>query len=300
MEGRPKLPMNTHQQEAYIRSTTVRPFCLPTLSPQEQSRLTFQHHALRAALSGNFLAPCLPTAILDVACGSGAWTAEMGKLFPCAEIVGLDLRLPICPQSSGFQFTEGRIPSVLPFNDARFDYVHQRCLSTVIPTGHWQSVVNELVRVTSPGGWIELMEYGSSYTNAGPATQQFCLWWQEVKALQNIDLKTTEHLGLLLQNAGLAHVEQKTLPIPLWGGRAGEVMSTNLIGMMRHAKASIIALGIGPLTFDQVVGALLKEWQECKTSYHFCAVYGQRGSYSPLLSPALVPSTRDSRLEKCM
>jgi ubiquinone/menaquinone biosynthesis C-methylase UbiE len=290
--------MNTRQQESHTGRTPVQPFCLPTLSPQEQSRLTFQHHALRAALSGNFLAPCLPTAILDVACGSGAWTAEMGKLFPKASITGLDLRLPICPQSSGFQFTEGCIPSALPFNDARFDYVHQRCLSTVLPTEHWQSVVNELVRVTAPLGWVELMEYSSSYTNLGPATQQFCCWWQEVLVKQGIDLKATEHLGLLLQKAGLTHIEQKMVLIPLWSGRAGEVMSTNLIGMIRHAKTSIIALGIDPVTFDQVVGALLKEWRECKTSYHFCAVYGQRERSSPLLGPAFVPSARDVRLEK--
>jgi len=210
----------------------------------------------------------------------------------------LDLRLPICPQSSGFQFTQGCIPSALPFNDARFDYVHQRCLGTVLPTGHWQSVVNELVRVTCPGGWVELMEYGSSYTNPGPATQQFGLWWQEVLAKQDIDLKATEHLGLLLQNAGLTHVEQKTILIPLSGGRAGEVMSMNLIGMMRHVKTSILALGVDPVTFDRVVGALLKEWQEYKTTYHFCAVYGQRESSSPPFRPAFVPSARDSRTEK--
>jgi ubiquinone/menaquinone biosynthesis C-methylase UbiE len=293
--------MATYQRETQARETPVRPFRLPTLTLQEQSRLTFQHHALRTALEGNFLAPYAhPAAILDVACGSGAWTAEMGKLFPHAEITGLDLSLPSCPQSSGFQFTKGGIPSALPFNDARFDYVHQRCLGTVLPTGHWQSVVNELVRVTAPLGWVELMEYGSSYTNAGPATQQFCLWWQELLAKQDIDLKSMEHLGLLLQSTGLTHVEQKTIPIPLWSGRAGEVMSTNLIGMMRNAKASIIAQGHDPLTFDRVVGALLKEWREHKTTYHFSAVYGQRRSSSPQLSPALVPSPRDSRLEKCM
>src|SRR5215472_11958358 len=191
--------MNTHQQNVSGK-TSFQPFYLPKRTLQEQSRLTFQHHALRTALGGNFLAPCAhPAAILDVVCGTGAWTADMGKLFPEAEIMGMDIVSPSCPQSPHFQFIEGHTPLALPFNDARFDYVHQRCLSVVLPAVHWQGIVNELVRVTQPGGWVELMEYGSSYINAGPATEQFCLWWQAVLTKQGIDLKVMERLGQLLE-----------------------------------------------------------------------------------------------------
>jgi hypothetical protein len=42
-------------------------------------------------------------------------------------------------------------------------------MSTVLPTVHWPMVINELVRVTRPSGWIELMEYGS-YVSGGPTT----------------------------------------------------------------------------------------------------------------------------------
>ena len=278
--------MNTHQQTSYAGNTPAKPFYLPTRTLQEQSRLTFQHHALKAALEGNFLAPCAhPMAILDVVCGNGVWTAEMGKLFPKAEIIGLDLRIPTCPQSPRFQFIEGHTPSSLPFNDARFDYVHQRCLSTVIPTMHWQGIINELARVTQPGGWVELMEYGS-YVSVGPATQQFCLWWQGVLAKRGIDLKAVEHLGQLLQNAGLTRVEQKTLPISLYGGRAGDAMTTNLISMIRNAQTSIVALGVDQKAFDKVVGALPKEWQAHKTTYRFHVAYGQRESHRTLFDAA--------------
>jgi ubiquinone/menaquinone biosynthesis C-methylase UbiE len=278
--------MNTQKPELLV-STPFQPFYLPKRTLQEQNRLTFQHRALKAALSGNFLAPYAhPMAILDVACGNGMWTADMGKLFPNAEIVGLDIDKPTCPQSSHFQFIEGYTPSSLPFNDANFDYVHQRCLGTVLPTVHWPMVVNELVRVTQSGGWVELMEYGSSYVNAGPKTVQFCLWWQEVLASQGIDLKAMNHLAQLLQNAGLTHIEQKTLSISLCGGRVGNVMSTNLISMVQNAKTSIIAQGIDQKAIDEVVSALPKEWQECKTSYQFHTAYGQRESHKTLLSAA--------------
>jgi ubiquinone/menaquinone biosynthesis C-methylase UbiE len=276
--------MNTHQQNS-LGNATLHPFYLPKRTPQEQNRLTFQHHALKAALSGNFLAPYAhPMAILDVVCGNGMWTAEMGKLFPKAEITGLDIAKPSCPQSSHFQFIEGRTPLSLPFNDANFDYVHQRCLGTVLPTVHWPMVINELVRVTQPGGWVELMEYGAAYVNAGPKTMQFCLWWQAVLARRGIDLKAMDSLKPLLEHAGLTHVEQKTLSVSLCGGRVGDVMRTNLISMIQNAKTSIIALGIEQKVFDEVVGALPKEWQECKTSYQFHAVFGQREIHGTLFS----------------
>jgi ubiquinone/menaquinone biosynthesis C-methylase UbiE len=278
--------MNT-QKQGSPGGTAFQPFYLPKRTLQEQNRLTFQHHALKAALSGNFLAPYAhPTAILDVVCGNGIWTAEMGKLFPDAEISGLDIARPSYPQASSFQFIEGRTPSVLPFKDTSFDYVHQRCLGTVLPTVHWPVVINELVRVTQPGGWVELMEYGSSYTNAGPKTVQFCLWWQAVLAKRGIDLKAMEHLGQMLERAGLTHVEQKEVPIPLSGGRAEDAMRANLLAMIQCARTGILALGVDHMAFDKVVGALLKEWQEYKTSYRFHVAYGQRESHKNLFSQA--------------
>ena len=48
------------------------------------------------------------------------------------------------------------------------------------------------------------MEYGL-YTNAGPKTVQFSLWWQQVLAERDVNLKVTGYLGGLLQNAGLEH-----------------------------------------------------------------------------------------------
>jgi ubiquinone/menaquinone biosynthesis C-methylase UbiE len=274
-----RIPMNTQKPELYAGSTPVKPFYLPKRTLQEQSRLTFQHHALRTVMAGNFLAPVPhPTAILDVVCGSGAWTAEMAKLFPEAEVVGLDVVKPICPQPSHVQFIEGRSPLALPFNDERFEYVHQRCLSPIIPTEHWQHMVNGLVRVTKPLGWIELMEYGS-YTNAGPATQQFCLCWKEAKKKQGIDLLATEHLEELLRNAGLIQVQQKTFPIPLYGeGRATGAMVTNLLAMIRSAEESILTLGMDHSAFGHVVNALQNEWLEHKTTYQFYVAYGQRPS----------------------
>ena len=44
--------------------------------------------------------------------------------------------------------------------DASFDYVHQRHVAADVPADAWPKLVGEAVRVTKPGGWIELVEGG--------------------------------------------------------------------------------------------------------------------------------------------
>lgn len=46
----------------------------------------------------------------------------------------------------------------LPFEDGTFDYCFQRLHCAVWREAEWPKVINELVRVTKPGGWIELGE----------------------------------------------------------------------------------------------------------------------------------------------
>jgi len=42
-----------------------------------------------------------------------------------------------------------------------------------IPSVKWYRVLQELPSVTRSGGWIEVVESGMMYPNAGPATKQF-------------------------------------------------------------------------------------------------------------------------------
>lgn len=114
------------------RNTPVKPFALATLTPQERSRFTFQHYALRLESEVLFLTSYSPTAISDVACDSEVWTADRGKLFPSASITGLDWRMPTSPQSSGFQFIEGCTPYNSAFSRCQ---IRLRALAPLFPQG---------------------------------------------------------------------------------------------------------------------------------------------------------------------
>lgn len=145
------------------RHLTGVPYALPK-DLSEIKRLDFQHYIYRQILHGNFLVPLTnPRAILDVGCGTGIWGKEMAQQFPTTQAYGLDLEnlkesgtLP-----PNYQFAQGNLLEELPFAHNTFDFVHQRLiLASAIPLARWSDVLKELLRVTRPGGWLELPEMG--------------------------------------------------------------------------------------------------------------------------------------------
>ncbi len=101
----------------------------------EINRLDFQHYLLRYMLRGNYAAPLQRvTSILDVGCGTGRWAMEMARLFPEANVIGLDLVAP--PQDDAgsaqalgelrpenYVFMQGNVLDGLPWEDARQDHI---------------------------------------------------------------------------------------------------------------------------------------------------------------------------------
>jgi ubiquinone/menaquinone biosynthesis C-methylase UbiE len=155
------------------------PYMMPT-DLEEMNRLDFQHNMLRYALHGNYAAPIShPKSILDVGTGTGRWAREMAQTFPQANLF------------------EG-----LPFAYGSFDFVHIRLLIMAIPHEQWPQVIDELVRVTRPGGWVESIET-TILQQAGPAMSQIIRWSTTVLAGRGVNLLDGENVGALLQAAGL-------------------------------------------------------------------------------------------------
>jgi SAM-dependent methyltransferase len=56
----------------------------------------------------------------------------------------------------------------LPFPDNHFDFVKQHLVTTSFTITSWKKVMTELVRVTKPGGFIQLLEIDYNTFNLGP------------------------------------------------------------------------------------------------------------------------------------
>ncbi|KAJ1549555.1 hypothetical protein HK405_011091 [Cladochytrium tenue] len=133
----------------------------------EKVRLHLQHVVLRTTFGGNFHTPqrdlfaddTVSAKILDVGCGTGSWCIDMAKQFPHADVTGIDLvSYERTEVPDNLTFEMGNVLEGLKYPDNTFDFVHQRLLIFALPKDSIPSVFKELVRVTKPGGYIQVNE----------------------------------------------------------------------------------------------------------------------------------------------
>ncbi|HEU5348432.1 MAG TPA: class I SAM-dependent methyltransferase [Ktedonobacterales bacterium] len=261
----------------------------------EHNRLDFQHYLLRSALRGLWAAPIgQPRAILDAGTGTGRWAMEMAQNFPQANVVGVDIVVPrsdvetasLNPQASqpsstrpeNYSFVIGNVLEGLPFTDGTFDYTHQRLLVVGIPADRWQSVVNELVRVTRPGGWVELVE-GDLQIGGGPAFNQLLTWITEISAQRGIDIRAVRGIGKFLENAGLQQIAFRELRLPMGkhGGRVGLMLETDYFTGVANLRDLLVAKGFTTAPqFDQTLAAARAEVARGRVQWPVYIAFGQR------------------------
>lgn len=250
----------------------------------EQDRLNFQHYALRHLLKGNYLSPLEENEvhdILDVGSGSGIWVQEMSQEFPRAKAIGIDIELPLSkqPMPKNSLFLQGNILNGLPFQDEAFDFVHERLLAAAIPAASWQPVVDELARVTRPGGFIEMIEVADVFVNGGPNSTRLMDWWHQAGARTGFDAAPIKNLATLLAQAGLINITHTTLPVPMgkWAGRIGEMMSKDLHLVFNNLRSACAKLSIvSEKEYERTWQALPQEWERLQTSFVFFLAYGQK------------------------
>ncbi|RIB23339.1 S-adenosyl-L-methionine-dependent methyltransferase [Gigaspora rosea] len=183
----------------------------------ETDRLHFRHFLTRYIWQSNFSAPINhllddpETKILDVGCGAGSWSFDMATTYPSVNIIGIDIseQPPAQIKPNNFNFVKANVLEGIPFENNTFDYVFQRNLMGAFSEQNWIDVINELVRILKPGGFIELMEHSMLY-NMGPATKRLCDAQMGGMHLRGTDPFISQKLVKFLQNQGqLENIEQE-------------------------------------------------------------------------------------------
>lgn len=265
------------------------PYALPS-DLGEMNRLDFQHFVLRQAFKGNFAAPISnPASILDVGSGTGRWAKEMAALFPAASVTGLDIKEPVAgeqsassaatdPRPANYRFVPGNILEGLPFPDASFDFVHQRLLFFAIPSDRWQFVLNELIRVTRPGGWVEVVEGHYGYEPMGPAAQLIADVMLSTMQKRGIDPRNSARLDQYLLTAGFQPVQTRTVKLPVgdWGGRLGQLAATDVLSFSQAAKPLLRAQGMSESECALLIETMRSECETLRYTWPFHIAYGQR------------------------
>jgi ubiquinone/menaquinone biosynthesis C-methylase UbiE len=99
--------------------------------------------------------------VLDLACGSGAFLADLRRAFPRAHIAGLDLSpayLPEARRRSGVEALVQAPAERLPFADASLDAVTCIYLFHELPPRVRPQVAGEIARVLKPGGLLSFAD----------------------------------------------------------------------------------------------------------------------------------------------
>lgn len=253
------------------------------------SRTNFQHMMLQTTMGGNYLAPVDdPRYVLDVGCGSGRWAYELAERFPQARVVGIDLTPPVnnadisgvygLTPPGNLLFQTADLFEGLRFAASTFNFVHQRLLALSIPLQRWPHVAAELVRVTHPGGWVELVE-ADLVRNGGPVLETLQRWISTLAHQRGIDPSAGQHLGDLLQNAGLHRIvaHDFVLPIGRHGGRFGELMAKDFLARTEQLRTMIISGELAtPQEYDSFLTALAAEMTNYNYVQPFHVAYGLR------------------------
>ncbi|KAG8907301.1 hypothetical protein FRB99_004750 [Tulasnella sp. 403] len=157
-------------------NSTNQAYMLPA-DDEEQDRHDMQHRSLYHFVGGLFpwperveplLAPSNThrPAILDIGTGSGTWVLDMGRRYPHADVVGIDLVPPLVevqniPENCRFEIDDANLPMM--HYASTFDLVHMRA---VVPGIHdFESWLYSIAQVLKPGGEMVLSEAFQPPTN---------------------------------------------------------------------------------------------------------------------------------------
>jgi SAM-dependent methyltransferase len=282
----------TKQRFQFIRGRRIIqgiPYLLPK-DDEEIHRLDFQHFMLKAALGGLYAVPLQrPQAILDVATGTGRWAIEIARLFPRATVTGFDLVPPPIDDATtstydpgirpaNYVFQQGDMFAGLPFASGSFDFVHMRLVYAATPVEKWQSLINELVRVTKPGGYLELVE-GYVLLGAGQATTTIQNAAIELSKKRGIDVTYGKALGLLLTRSGMRDVKQREVHIPVGHqhGRIGTLAEKDILSVFKALGTAAVANNIlDAEEFTRLYAQMPRELGETLTIWPVYQSFGKK------------------------
>ncbi|KAI1317859.1 hypothetical protein EDD11_007661 [Mortierella claussenii] len=264
----------------------------------EMDRLHLQHYVVRHAFSGNTRAKFdgkIHKDVLDVGCGPGTWILEMSTEHTETNFTGIDISAvwptEIRPRNCRFQVVNAL--EGLPFKDNTFDFVYQRFMILAYPAKDWPFIIQELVRVTKPGGTVELTEMPIVSNANGPELTRVLDILEKGCIAKGFDTKAARKLETLMLEAGLRDVKTNHASIPLgaWGGKVGQLMRENSAGLWSSLKGWIKELtGMSDAQYDSMVKRIFVEYETHRCYINCYCAWGVKPHPTKITTSALDPS----------
>ncbi|CAG8771491.1 16480_t:CDS:2, partial [Cetraspora pellucida] len=255
----------------------------------ELDRLHLQHFMMRYIWQSNFSAPIKHilssprTKILDIGCGAGSWSFDMASTYHLVEVIGLDMS-PLQPthiKPKNFKFVKANALEGLPFNDNTFDFVFQRYMFTGCTKEKWPYLINEIVRVLKPGGFLELSEPSKMF-DLGPATQRLFNSQIELLDRRGLDSDIFQKLEDYLQNQGQLENIKKEIKQCYHGVKSeniklSKVIVDNMVTAYESFKPALLEiLQISDKEFDELAKKSRKELYDFDSYNYLVRIYASK------------------------
>ncbi|CAG8533404.1 9376_t:CDS:2 [Paraglomus brasilianum] len=260
----------------YLNDDTLKSLKYYLPSDQKEVKRTYDRHFVdKTVWGGNYSAPVSDSlslggaSVLDVGCGAGAWIMNMASDYPASIFVGIDIA-PLFPEDypPNMAFLNCNIMDGLPFPDNTFDFVRQAFVIICINWRSWkEKVVKELIRVTKPGGYIEIMDIQREIVNPGIISGKIDAYLEE--HFYKAGINRASRAGVIdtfnefKDEVIVSPIEEKTYYFGKKAGRIGEMTLKSIMEAYTAMKISFThIMGITEKEFEQMLIDFEKECNE--------------------------------------
>jgi SAM-dependent methyltransferase len=220
--------------------------------------------------------------VLEIGCGSGAWTLEVAQLYPTMHIVGIDPNHALInqAQSTAERLQLGNVSHLpadvmgkFPCADASFDLISAQFLSKHLLKDAWPQLLQECLRVLRPGGWLRLTEYDVGISTSRSQEELTNLFLRAMyltgKSFSDSSLGIIAQLQRLLKRTG---VERRRLdhPITYSSSQNEEWKRDYLLLAHTFLRHFLQETGVAPQAY---IDHLLQQLKLELNAPYFCAVF---------------------------
>ena len=180
--------------------------------------------------------------ILDVCCCDGLWLRDL-KAFtsiPSNKYFGVDINTMMFPETSEPSVMLSKQDFTEPFPAEwknKFDLVHQRYALPAAMNKPIEPIINSLVEMVKPGGYIQLGELDHRYQpEAGPAFTMLFVLIGVMLDMFGIGHYFIEQVPQYVKNSGIQDIEQHELDVHV--GRANSNSAFGEMGTELFVKTA--------------------------------------------------------------
>jgi ubiquinone/menaquinone biosynthesis C-methylase UbiE len=269
-----------HQDEAYIFGE----------GQPESNRLDMQHFMFRWEFDGDFSAPVRnPLAILDVACGTGRWARDVARRFPRASVFAFDFNRDQLdrallesekrgePIPANCTFATGDALQRFDFPDHSFQLVMARANSAYMPIDRWPSLLNEMIRVTAPNGWMEVRDFGLVRSESMALTAMTGMF-ANLAAGRGIHPGVGPYLPKYFAQLPLRehHIQTRTVRAGPRSTRGGRLMLADYLALMDRITPLMVRANLtSEAQWRQLWQQARQETNRCITEVELTAAFGR-------------------------